>query len=99
RDVPIGVRGGACEPRGHMDDAGAALPGLGHPLEGDGVRLGHGGPLDDDEVSVGEVLLGLCGAATTERGSQTGNRGGVSYAALVLDLDRARGGEDRKSVV
>src|SRR5699024_10733926 len=75
-------------------DAGAALPGLGHPLEGDGVRLGHVGPLDDDEISVGEVLHGLCGTATTERGSQTGNRGGVSYAGLVLDLDRARGGEE-----
>src|SRR4051812_40247278 len=31
------------------------------------------------------------GAAAPERGPQTGDRGGVSYAGLVLDLDRAHG--------
>src|SRR5690606_17074244 len=33
------------------------------------------------------------GAAAAERGPQTGDRGGVSYAGLVLDLDRAQGRE------
>src|SRR3712207_6428662 len=35
--------------------------------------------------------LGVRGTATTERGTQTGHRGGVLYARLVLDLDRAQG--------
>ena len=36
-----------------------------------------------------EVLLEGGGAAAAERGPQTGDRGGVSYAGLVLDLHRA----------
>src|SRR3712207_7632842 len=35
--------------------------------------------------------LGVRGTATTERGTQTGHRGGVLYARLVLDLDSAQG--------
>ena len=34
-----------------------------------------------------EVLLEVGGAASSERGPQTGDRGAVSYAGLVLDLD------------
>src|SRR3712207_7064031 len=45
--------------------------------------------LDPDAVGVLEVLLEVGGAAAPERGPQTGDRGGVSYAGLVLDLDRA----------
>src|SRR5690625_6629452 len=40
------------------------------------------------------VLLRLGGSATSERGSQTGNRGGVSNARMVLDLYRTGGGEE-----
>ena len=41
------------------------------------------------QSAFGEVLLEVRGAAATERGPQTGDRGGVSNAGLVLDLDRA----------
>ena len=68
--------------------------GLRHPLEAHRMALGHVGALDDDAVGIGHVLQGLRRAAAPERGSQTGNRGGVSNAGLVLDLDRACGGEE-----
>src|SRR5205085_2548515 len=41
-----------------------------------------------------EVLLECGGAAAAERGAQTGHRGAVSYARLVLDLDRAERSEE-----
>ena len=41
------------------------------------------------QSAVREVLLGVRGTATTERGTQTGHRGRVLYARLVLDLDGA----------
>src|SRR3712207_7128722 len=50
--------------------------------------------LDPDAVGVLEVLLVVGGAAAPERGPQTGDRGGVSYARLVLDLDRSERGEE-----
>ena len=50
-------------------------------------------PWIEDAVGVLEVLLEVGGAAAPERGPQTGDRGGVSYAGLVLDLDRAHRGE------
>ena len=71
----------------------AARLGLHHPLEPDRMGLGHVRAHDDDAVGVGQVLLVVRGAAATERGSQTGNRGGVSNTGLVLDLDRAQRGE------
>src|SRR4051794_16467082 len=46
-------------------------------------------PLDPDAVGHLEVLLEVGGAAAPERGPQTGDRRGVSYSRLVLDLDRA----------
>src|SRR5690606_4132829 len=48
----------------------------------------------DDAVSVREVLLEVGGPAATEAGPQTGDRGGVSYPGLVLDLHRAQCGEE-----
>src|SRR5215813_11578769 len=52
------------------------------------MALGHVGAFDDDAVSVLQVLLKVRRATATEGGSQTGNCRGVSYAGLVLDLDR-----------
>ena len=88
RHVQVGDGAGAGEPRVDVDDLRAPRLGLHHPLEADRVALGHVRALDDDAVSVGEVLLEVRGTATTERGTQTGHRGGVLYAGLVLDLDR-----------
>ena len=84
----IGDRGGARETRVDVDDAGTPGLGFGHPLEAHGVALGHIGTLDDDAVRIRHILDGLSGAAAPERGSQTGNRGGVSNTRLVLDLYR-----------
>src|SRR5699024_8344169 len=83
-----GAGGAGRETRIDGDDAVTSGRGLGHPLEAHGVALGHIGTLDDDAVRIRQILAGLCGAASPERGSQTGNRGGVSNARLVLDLDR-----------
>src|SRR5829696_1092837 len=58
------------------------------------MRLGHTRALDPDHVGVLDVLLGVGGAAAPERGPQTGDRGGVSYAGLVFDLDRAHRREE-----
>ena len=66
-----------------------ALLGLHHPLEAHRVLLGHVRAHDQDAVGVLQVLLERGGAAAPERGPQTGDRGGVSYAGLVLDRHRA----------
>ena len=94
RDVLVAHRRRAGEPRVDVDHRRATGPRLLHPLEAHRMALGHVGALDDDAVGVGHVLQRLCGTAPPEGGSQTGNRGGVSYAGLVLDLDRARCGEE-----
>ena len=90
RHVQVGERARAGEARVDVDDLRAALLGLHHPLEADRVALGHVRALDHDAVGVLQVLLEGGGAAAPERGPQTGDRGGVSYAGLVLDLDRAQ---------
>src|SRR5919108_4858443 len=76
-----------------MDDRGAALTRLHHPAERDRVRLRHRGALDEDAVRVHEGARGVGGAAAPVGGPQTGDRRGVSYAGLVLDLDGAHRGE------
>ena len=67
---------------------------LHHPLEPDRVVLGHVRAHDQDAVRVLQILLERRGAASSERGPQTGDRGAVSYAGLVLDLDDAERGEE-----
>src|SRR5215216_7118600 len=58
------------------------------------VVLGHVRAHDRDDVRVLEVLLVVGCASSPERGPQTGDRGAVSYAGLVLDLDDAQGGAE-----
>ena len=55
-----------------------------------GMGLGHVRAHDHDAVGVDEPVRSVGGAATPERGSQTGNGGGVSNTGLVLDLDGTR---------
>ncbi len=90
--MDVGHRAGTREARIDVNDRGS--PGLGFhdPLEADRMALGHVGAFDDDAIAIGKVLLEVGGAAATERGSQTGNGGAVSYARLILDLHRAHGG-------
>ena len=47
-------------------------------------------PMIRMQSEFGEVLLERGGAAAPERGPQTGDGGGVSYAGLVLDLTARR---------
>jgi hypothetical protein len=84
-DVPIGHCAGAGEARIDVDDLGAALLGLDHPLKADRMLLGHVRAHDQDAVRVLQVLLERGGAAAPERGPQTGDRRAMSYASLVLD--------------
>src|SRR5439155_499053 len=79
----------AGEARIDVDHLRAALPGLHHPLESDRVVLGHVRAHDQDAVRVLQVLLEGRRTASAERGPQTGDRGAVSYARLVPDLDDA----------
>src|SRR2546423_12418436 len=57
------------------------------------MALGHVRSHDHDAVGVLQILLEGGRATPSERRPQTGDGGGVSYAGLVLDLDRAEGRE------
>ncbi len=56
RDVEVGHRARAREPRVDVDDLRAALLGLHHPLEADRMALGHVRPHDQDAVGALQVL-------------------------------------------
>src|SRR5699024_9788956 len=85
--VTVRERTGPGEPRVDVNHPGATLLRFHHPLETHRVGLGHVRALDDDAVGVGQILLEGGRAPATEAGPQTGDRGGVSNAGLVLDLD------------
>ena len=95
-DWDVHVRQGARagEPGVDVHDPGAPVLGLHHPLEADGMGFSHVGADDHDAIAVGQVLLEVGGTTPTERGPQTGDRGGVSYAGLVLDLYGTQRGEE-----
>ena len=63
---------------------------LHHPLEADGMVLGHRRAHDEDGVGVGQILLRGGGAAASERCAQTGHGGAVSYPGLVADANHAQ---------
>src|SRR5205823_11005349 len=90
RHGEVGQSAGARDPGVDVDDRRALPLRLHDPLEAYRMALGHVGPLDDDAVAIREVLLERGGAASSERGPQTGDRGAVSYTGLVLDLDHAQ---------
>src|SRR5437588_9216784 len=66
-----------------MDDGRAALLGLHHPAEADGVRFCHGRAFDQDAIGVSEILLRSRSSAPAEGGAQTGHRAAMSYPRLV----------------
>src|SRR3954466_5574950 len=68
-----------------MDDFGAMLAGFHHPLESNRMVLGHARTHNKDGIGTCEISLCCRGAATTERGAQTGHSGAVSYTGLVAD--------------
>ena len=91
RDVLVGDCGRSREPRVHVNNPRATILGFNHPLEAHRVCFGHIRPLNDNAVRIRHILQRLGRAATAKRGSQTGNRGGVSYTGLIFNLHRARG--------
>ena len=93
-DVHARHRAGAGVARVDVDDRGPPHPRLHHPLEADGVVLGHVRADVHYAVGVGEVLLEGGRPSPTERGPETRGRGGVSYPRLVLYLDSAGGREE-----
>ncbi len=79
----------------NVNDRRPALPGLNHEPEPDRVVLRHIGAHDHDAVAVREVLKEGSRAAASQSGAQTGHRGGVSYAGLILHRrDTEAGGEE-----
>jgi hypothetical protein len=70
-----------------MDDRGTALFRPQGPAKGDGMGLGHVAAHDQDTVAVDQILLERRRSAASERGAQTGHRGGVSDARLVFDRE------------
>ena len=89
RDVLVGHRARPREARVDVHDLRAAEPRFHHPLEADRMVLGHVRAHDQDRVGVPQILLVCRGTPSPERGPQTGDRGAVSYACLVFDLDDA----------
>ena len=59
------------------------------PLEADRMRLGGIGAVDQDQVGVPDVTPVVRHRPSAERGGQTGHRGAVSNAGLLLDVDDA----------
>jgi hypothetical protein len=91
--MDIGNRAGASETGVDVDQCCTAALGLHGPAEPDRVALGHVRTLDHYAVGVLEILLKGGSAAAPEADPQTGDRGGVSYAGLILDLNCPQRGE------
>src|SRR5204863_9740986 len=92
RGVEIGDGGRAGEAGIDVDDLRAALipPDVG-PLPAAGVVLRRVGPDDQDHVGVLEVAPVVGHGAPTEAAGQTGHRGTVSNAALLLEVAAPHG--------
>ena len=79
----------AREARIDVNDLGAALARLHHPLEADRMVFRHIGSHDQDAVGVLQILLGGRRTAAAEGGAQTGHGRAMSYSGLILDLHDA----------
>ena len=94
RNPDIRHRRSASEARIDVDDGRTTLACLNHPLEADGMILRHRRSHNENGIGICQVLL--CGGRTaaSERGTQTGHRGAVSYTRLIAQADHAQtGGE------
>ncbi len=77
-----------------VDHRRAARLGLHHPLERDGMGLGHVRALEHDQVGVLQVTRQRAGGATAEGRAEADDRRAVADAGLVLDLHDSRRGEE-----
>ena len=73
-----------------MNDPRSKLFGFHDIGKRDRVGLGHIATHNPDTVAIDQVLWKCCGAATTERSTQTGYSGAVSYTGLVLNRDNSK---------
>ena len=71
----------------NRDELGAAIvAGLEGPLKSARVILGRVGPHDENDIGILDVLPVIGHRSATKRGGQTGHRGAMSYASLVVDI-------------
>ena len=78
------------ESRVDGDEGGPpVVTGLDGPLEPARVVLGRVGPHHQDDIGILDVLPVVGHRPATERGGQTGHRGAVSYAGLMVDIPEA----------
>ncbi len=87
-EMMIGDCRGSRESRINGDDGGATcFPGFKCPLKSARVVFRRVGTHDQDDIGILDVfpVVGHCTAA--EGGGQTGHRGTVSYASLMIDVD------------
>src|ERR1041385_7597096 len=75
-----------------VNDLGALLASLDHPLEADGMVLSHRGAHDQNGVGVAEILLRGGRAAAPGGSAQTGHGGAMSYTGLIADADHPQAG-------
>ena len=75
----------------NTDQLGAALHGLGDPLEGNGVVFSRIGAHDQNAVTVSNVdpVIGHC--AASERLCQSRNSGAVSDTGLMFNINQPQG--------
>ena len=98
RDVRSGaylqvvVGDGGCARETRVDRDQPRPPGvarLQRPLEAAGMVLSRVGAHHQHDIGVLDVLPMIGHRAPAERGGQTGHRGAVSYAGLMIDVDEA----------
>ncbi len=89
RHVNIGDCAGTREARIHVNNGCAALARLHDPAKRDWMALGHIRTFDDDDIRIHQVSRECRRAASSKRGPQTGDRGGMSNTGLIFDLNDA----------
>src|SRR5581483_3513274 len=83
------------EARINVNDLGAALARLYHPLKTDRMIFRHRRSHDEDSVGVAQILLRSGRAAAPERSAQTGHCRAVSYTGLIADAHHAQPGTEQ----
>ncbi len=90
RQVQIGQLGQADTPGVGDNQLGPPGDGLLQASGGDRVTFGHIGADTEDDIGLFHVDQGVRHGSAANRGCQTGNRGGVSRPATVVDIVGAK---------